>query len=223
MVLGHMVRPYAYRRGARDHAPGGEGVGRAMRIVFCGNESYIGIYPPTCNRGTPCDTCTATYKTAFKRREQGMTKAKLTKLEKIFKEDIRWAIRNGFKWNARVGAHVVDGKWVSNEFSSLSGSKKKTCGVCAVAAHVIHHQTNCSNPVDTVLSAAKDLKVKYEWLDTLFYSVMDDPKDPPYYRDSNYSAVDLGHKLRDYAVAYTKKYKAAKKLKAALQRRTWKT
>lgn len=151
-----------------------------------------------------------------------MTKAKVKKLENIFRSDIRWAIRHGLKWNAGKSAVYTNGKWVSEDLTKFFKEKPpKVCGVCAVAAHVVRHQTSleCDNfgDADIIQSASKNLRVNYGWLDQVYWSVMDEKS-----QDEGGETFDsperFGHKLRDYAEAYTKKYKAAQKLKRARAR-----
>lgn len=144
-----------------------------------------------------------------------MTSQKLNRIEKLLKDDIRWAIRHkNLKWDPGASAGFLDGIWTPTAGSALN-TTPKVCGVCAVAAHVVRHQPKFQydyRQSDDVVTAAKSLGVDENWLGQLYYAVMDAPE---YQDETADDASKLGYRLRAYAEAYTKKYKAEQKRKRA--------
>lgn len=98
-----------------------------------------------------------------------MTPEKLAEVEARLMADIRWAIEQGPGWDPDSGAwfNPDNQQWESNQ---------RSCGVCAVGAHVVR---NCQNyepddeydPPDDVDVAATSLGVSEGWLRELYYQV----------------------------------------------------
>lgn len=143
----------------------------------------------------------------------------IARVEKILRDDIRWAIKHPrYKWDPARGAYYSggSGRWMS---SASWGRPPKRCGLCAIAAHLVRRQPPVRELVAGVVTpidgAARALKVPRELVCDVYSSVGHDKRSR--YREPSRPGA-LGYRLRDYADAYQKQWRARQRAKAAAKK-----
>lgn len=125
----------------------------------------------------------------MKRRRDEPTPAAIARVERILRDDIVWAMREGPGWNPDRGA-MRNGEWKDDP---------RNCGVCAIGAFCVRRQPPMVS-FDQVISwedvaaAAKQLKVSQSWLGVVYQAVA---YTAHYFAEE--SAMYLGRRLADFA------------------------
>lgn len=132
------------------------------------------------------------------------------RVEMALQGDIRWAMcQPGLRWSPSYGAWWDGKRWLSEEDEGTeNGSPPDTCGVCAIAAHVLRYQPEPGTLESCVGVAARSLGVPREFVKDIYRSVLDSEYEDRERVSDPTAGQALGFRIREFADALVAKGKA---------------